>query len=36
MPRAPQPLPFQFPKSSTPGARQGEGEGRLMNCFLSK
>ena len=36
MPRAPQPLPFSFPKSSTPGARQGEGEGRLLNCFLSK
>lgn len=24
--------PFPFPKSSTPGARAGEGEGRYMNC----
>lgn len=28
---APQPLPF--PKSSSPGARAGEGEGRYMNCY---
>ena len=25
--------PFPFPKSSTPGARPGEGEGRLFNCY---
>lgn len=25
--------PFAFPKSSTPGARAGEGEGRYMNCY---
>lgn len=25
--------PFPFPKSSTPGARAGEGEGRYMNCY---
>lgn len=25
--------PFPFPKSSTPGARPGEGEGRLVNCY---
>lgn len=24
--------PFPFPKSSTPGVRPGEGEGRFMNC----
>jgi hypothetical protein len=28
---APQPIPF--PKSSTPGSRPGEGEGRLLNCY---
>lgn len=25
--------PFPIPKSSTPGARAGEGEGRLFNCY---
>lgn len=25
--------PFPIPKSSTPGARPGEGEGRLFNCY---
>lgn len=25
--------PFPFPKSSTPGARANEGEGRLVNCY---
>lgn len=25
--------PFPIPKSSTPGSRPGEGEGRLFNCF---
>lgn len=25
--------PFPFPKSSTPGARAGEGEGRYVNCY---
>lgn len=25
--------PFPFPKSSTPGSRPGEGEGRLFNCY---
>ena len=25
--------PFPFPKSSTPGARAGEGEGRFVNCY---
>lgn len=25
--------PFPFPRSSTPGARPGEGEGRLFNCY---
>lgn len=25
--------PFPIPKSSTPGSRPGEGEGRLMNCY---
>lgn len=25
--------PFPIPKSSTPGSRPGEGEGRLLNCF---
>lgn len=25
--------PFPVPKSSTPGSRPGEGEGRLFNCF---
>lgn len=25
--------PLPFPKSSTPGSRPGEGEGRLMNCY---
>ena len=25
--------PFPFPKSSTPGARPNEGEGRYMNCY---
>lgn len=25
--------PFPIPKSSTPGARAGEGEGRLLNCY---
>lgn len=25
--------PFPIPKSSTPGARAGEGEGRLYNCY---
>lgn len=25
--------PLPFPKSSTPGARPGEGEGRLFNCY---
>ena len=24
--------PFPYPKSSTPGSRDGEGEGRYMNC----
>jgi hypothetical protein len=36
MPPVPQPQPFAFPKSSTPGSRAGEGEGRLLNCYLSK
>lgn len=27
--------PFPFPKSSTPGARPGEGEGRLFNCYAT-
>jgi hypothetical protein len=27
--------PFPFPKSSTPGARAGEGEGRLVGCFAT-
>lgn len=25
--------PFPIPKSSTPGSRPGEGEGRLLNCY---
>ena len=25
--------PFPYPKSSTPGARAGEGEGRYVNCY---
>jgi hypothetical protein len=25
--------PLPFPKSSTPGARPGEGEGRYLNCY---
>ncbi len=25
--------PFPIPKSSTPGSRPGEGEGRLVNCY---
>lgn len=28
-------LPFPLPKSSTPGARAGEGEGRYVNCYAS-
>lgn len=27
--------PFPIPKSSTPGARAGEGEGRLFNCYAT-
>jgi hypothetical protein len=27
------PSPFPFPKSSTPGSRPGEGEGRYLNCY---
>lgn len=25
--------PFPFPRSSTPGSRPGEGEGRYLNCY---
>lgn len=28
--------PFPIPRNSTPGARAGEGEGRLMNCYFVK